>query len=277
MSVIDIKDTILYIKDGGSENVSSPTVKQLEIIVGEGNFQFTDRQSMVYRKNGGNLDTVALGDQEPIDVTFDVNWEYLKGESGSPSIREALDNTGFASAWVSTDSDVCAPYAADIMIERVRDCGGDVLIELTFFKQFRFEERSSDLRGATLQISGKCMSMYTIRVDTPSALEINGDTDPDVSGSGSLYSYDRYITFTDSLLDLRTVYLDSANKGYGIGKAASETTGYHYFIMFSEYPDIAPDGWKTYTPKGGWTDSSPQLYGSFGGSYLGEVNSTLWT
>tara|TARA_R110000765_G_scaffold8465_3_gene27281 strand:- start:10250 stop:11062 length:813 start_codon:yes stop_codon:yes gene_type:complete len=268
MSVIDLKDTTLYIKDGGSESVfpSTATIKKVQVKLGEGNLQFTDRQTLNYRKNGGNLDTVSLGDQEPIDVTFDVNWEYLKGESGSPSLREALDGTGFAAAWVSTDEDNCAPSAVNILIERIRDCGGTALVELTFLKDFRFEERSSDLRGATLQISGKCMSMDTVRVDSsPSSFSMSGTPSPDIKG---IYRFFGYHTQTDSLADLRVVFRHVDNLAYGITKAASQATGSYYFVIDADYPYLGPDHFISSNAVAGFDEAGFLGQGALSGEML---------
>lgn len=152
MALIDLKNATILIKDGSGTPVT------LEVKIGEGNLQWTERQTREYRKDRGNLSTVRNGDEEPMDVSFDFEWEYLKGGSGgsaAPTIEEALKKTGNAVAWVSTDDDLCTPYAVDLEItnEPTAACGDKEVITLA---DFRWEEFSHDLRGATVSCSGKC-------------------------------------------------------------------------------------------------------------------------
>tara|TARA_R110000765_G_scaffold8465_3_gene27279 strand:- start:9272 stop:9772 length:501 start_codon:yes stop_codon:yes gene_type:complete len=152
MALIDLKNATILIKDGTAPSLT------LEIKIGEGNLQWTERITREYRKDRGNLSTVRNGDEEPMDVSFDFEWEYLKGSATSgaaPTIEEALKQIGNASAWVSTDADLCTPYAVDLEItnEPTAACGDKEVITLA---DFRWEEFSHDLRGATVSCSGKC-------------------------------------------------------------------------------------------------------------------------
>ncbi len=61
---------------------------KIEVIVGEGNLEYTEKKTRIFRLNRGNLNTVKNDDQEPMDVTFAFEWEYIKGAVGAtrPSI-----------------------------------------------------------------------------------------------------------------------------------------------------------------------------------------------
>ena len=148
---IDLKYATIEIKDGGSES--------LEVTIGEGNLTYTEAKNIDYTLNRGLLDEVREGDQIPIDVSIDFVWEYLRGSSASgalPTVEEALKNIGNASAWVSTDSDACRPYAVDLVVTYAPvpiTCGDKEVITLP---DYRWESLDHDLRAGTVSTAGKC-------------------------------------------------------------------------------------------------------------------------
>ena len=153
MAVIDIKNCTVTIQDG-----TTPTALSLTVKIGEGNLVYTLRRNIEYILDRGVIDAVREGDQVPVDVRLDAVWEYIKGSSGSgtPTIADALRQTGEASAWVSTDADACNPYAVDIILANLpvpADCGDRETITLA---DFRWEEQPFDLRAGTISITGKC-------------------------------------------------------------------------------------------------------------------------
>ena len=152
MAQIDLKNATIKIKDG-----TSPTPLQLTLKIGEGNLTWTEKQPRKYVKDRGVLDTVVDDDQEGVDLRFDLIWEFLRASSGSgtPTPHDALKKRGEASAFVSTDSDACAPYAVDIEVTHVPPCAG-VQTETVLFSDFRFETLEQDLRNGTLSVSGMC-------------------------------------------------------------------------------------------------------------------------
>lgn len=147
---IDVKDTRLYINDGVAE--------QIEVKIGEGNFTWTETANRDYILDRGLLDEVRDGDEAPVEVSFDILWDYIKGSSATgavPTIEEALKQIGLASAWVSSDSDLCRPYAVDLVLVYDPACStGDV--EKITFADFRWESLDHDLRGGSIACSGKC-------------------------------------------------------------------------------------------------------------------------
>lgn len=148
MAQIDLKNATIKFKDGGSE--------ELEVKVGEGNLTFTEKVNRIYTKDRGILNDVRDGDEEPVEVSLDIIWEFLKADSGDPpSPIDVLKNRGQASAWVSTDADACRPFAVDIEILYEPPCGGENN-EKIVLNDFRYEQLQYDLRNASVAVSGKC-------------------------------------------------------------------------------------------------------------------------
>jgi hypothetical protein len=148
MASFDLKNATIKIKDNGSEFI--------EVNISEGNLTYTERRNIEYRRNRGLLDDVRLGDEEPVDVSIDALWEFLRADTGEdPSIEDALKQRGEASAWVSTDSDTCRPYAVDIEIYLAHPCGA-TKAEVILLSDFRYEEIQHDAREGQLSITGKC-------------------------------------------------------------------------------------------------------------------------
>jgi len=131
--------------------------RRLEVKIGEGNLNYTENTPREYLKNRGLLDTVRDADEEPMDVTFDFTWEFLSavGSSATPTVKEALNQAGEASTWVSTSSDLCEPYCVNIEIYYAPACGGEntELIELV---EFRKETLEHNIRDSQLSCAGKC-------------------------------------------------------------------------------------------------------------------------
>ena len=148
MAQIDLKNATLKLKDGGSE--------ELEVKIGEGNLTWTEKVNRIYTKYRGLLNDVRDGDDEPVEVSIDFIWEYLKSDTGNPpSPIDVLKQRGEASAWVSTDADTCRPFAVDIEILYEPPCGGDFNEKITL-GDFRYEQLQYDLRNASVAVSGKC-------------------------------------------------------------------------------------------------------------------------
>lgn len=155
MPQIDIKNAELRIKDG-----SSPTANELTVKIGEGNFTYSEKRNMEYLKDRGKLDNVREGDEEPVEVSFDFQWEWLRyasGDIGSDTctIEEALKKIGAAADWESSGDDPCEPYCVDLILDHSVECGS-VLGERITFHNYRWESLDHDLRAGTVSSQGKC-------------------------------------------------------------------------------------------------------------------------
>lgn len=149
MALIDLKNVTMVIEDNGATN-------SVEIKIGEGQMRYTEKKNRTYRKNRGKLDEVIDGDEEPMDVAFDFQWEYIKASAGDPpTIEDALKQRGEASDWVSVESDACQPYAVNIRLRNVVPCGDDE-DEIILLEKFRWEQLDHDVRGASVSCTGKC-------------------------------------------------------------------------------------------------------------------------
>lgn len=159
----------MYIRlpgDGDPDNLSAGylkvaltgSIQQIEVKIGEGNLTYTEGKNIEYILDRGQLDDVREGDQIPVQVSFDFQWDYILGVSGSstPSVEEALKGVGEAADWVSTDSDGCRPYSVDLEITyapQPSTCGDQ---EIITFPDFRYESLEHDLREGTISCSGQC-------------------------------------------------------------------------------------------------------------------------
>ncbi len=128
----------------------------LQVRIGEGNLQWAEKRPITYTKDRGRLDTVKLGDQDPVEVKLDATWVFLKASSGqTPTIEDALKRRGEAASWVSSSSDLCEPYAVDIRVVYTPPCTTD-LPETYVLNDFRYEDLGHDLKQGQISISGKC-------------------------------------------------------------------------------------------------------------------------
>lgn len=154
MAKIDIKNATFYIKDGGAGSAQN----SITIKIGEGNLTYVVRQEREYVLDRGNLDDVRNGDQSPCELSFDFTWEYIDSGSASgatPTPEDALRQVNAASSWVSSDADVCRPYAVDVEVLYDPNCSGGDQERLTF-SDFRYEELNHDYRAGTISCSGRC-------------------------------------------------------------------------------------------------------------------------
>ncbi len=108
---IDMKDVTIKFLDG------TPTPNEITITIGEGNLTYTETRNIEYILDRGVLDEVRLGDETPVELSTDFKWSFITGTTGTggvPSPEDFLKRIGAASAYISTDSDLCRPFAIDI-------------------------------------------------------------------------------------------------------------------------------------------------------------------
>ncbi len=136
--------------------------KAVYIKIGEGNLTYDEKRNIIYVKDRGFLDTTKIGDDEPIDVSFEFTWELLSSISGTPppTIEEALKKTGNAADWVSTSVDPCEPYSVDIVMLNVPPCVGGTDAENLTLPEFRWTSIDHDLRAGRVSVKGTCNVLF---------------------------------------------------------------------------------------------------------------------
>lgn len=157
MAVLDLKKVTVKLQDG-----TSPTKLNISVKLGEGNLSYTEKRPIDYLKDRGLLDTVRLGDEEPVEVKLEFLWEYITSDSGAtvPTVEEALKNSGPASAWVSSaTADTCAPFALDLVFIYDPTCSGAGVTfskETITLKYYRYETLEHDMKASQVSTSGNC-------------------------------------------------------------------------------------------------------------------------
>ena len=181
MAQIDLKNAVITLSDG-----TSPA-QTLTVTLGEGNLTWSERRNIDYTLDGGNLDEVREGDQVPVEMSLSATWTYITGSlvsaAGStgtddsvPSFSDAIKGEGICATgaagsggsgtggsgggedpWVSSDADLCRPYAVDVIVTYTPSCSSTYQdTETITFADFRWEQLDSDLRAGTIACSGKC-------------------------------------------------------------------------------------------------------------------------
>jgi hypothetical protein len=139
----------------------------MTIVVGEGNMSYTEKVAREYLLDRGVIYGVRDGDEEPVDVSFEFMWEFLKASTGDPpTVEDALKHRGEAVAWVTSGADPCEPYCVDIEVTYTPVCAG-VETETITFAEFRYEELDHDMSAGTISITGKCNIKEPVVVRAP--------------------------------------------------------------------------------------------------------------
>lgn len=136
---------------------------ELEIKIGEGNFTYDENREIEFIRDRGILDTYRLGDEQPMDVSFDFTWEFITAIAGAttPTIEEAFKRTNAAATWTSSNPDECAAYTVDIEIINAPDCGG-VLAEVIKLPMFLYTQLSHDTDAAQVSVTGQCNATQAV-------------------------------------------------------------------------------------------------------------------
>ncbi len=130
--------------------------QRIEVKIGEGNLSWTEAKEYEYLLDRGDLDTVREGDEQPLEVSLEFVYEYIKTESGEDVTPvDAIKQAGEASEWVSSSSDLCEPYAVDLVVIHCMPCG-TAQDETVLLSDFRWESLEYDLDAATISVSGRC-------------------------------------------------------------------------------------------------------------------------
>lgn len=149
MAYIDLKNCSFRIQDGSTNRCT--------IVVGDGTLTWEESRPLEYLKDRGIIDTVRLGEQEPVKVSFNFRWKYIRGnaDGSTVSIEDAITRRNSASAWVSSDSDACTPYSVDLYIINTPTCTSDTT-EQVILKYFRYNTLQHDPKAGTISCEGTC-------------------------------------------------------------------------------------------------------------------------
>jgi hypothetical protein len=151
---IDLKECTFVMLGGG-------TGESLTFKIGEGNLQWTEHMAREYSKDRGILDTVRNADQEPLDLSFEFTWEWLRsgittGYESPYDVLTHLGGTGTSDWTTSDDADPCAPPSIDIEVTHSVVCGTTTMQEVILFPSFRYEQLQCDAKAGSISVSGKC-------------------------------------------------------------------------------------------------------------------------
>ena len=157
---IDLKNVTIKLVDG-----TTPTANFISIKIGEGNLTYSENRTIEYTLDRGRIDEVREGDEVPLDVSFDLLWEFITGNQDSagvpPTVEDALKNQNNAAGWLSSDPDTCRPFALDLLLENVPVCGAAAPTqeqEFITLPDFRYETLDHDTSAGTIAVSGRCNS-----------------------------------------------------------------------------------------------------------------------
>lgn len=149
MAQIDLRNATIRISDGG--------VNYINIKIGEGNLEYTEKRQIEFVDSRGVLDLVRENKEEPVDVSFSFIWDYISGYSTNPpTIEDALKKRGQASSWASASADVNAPYAVNLTIIYVPPCSATGVNETIGLPFFNYTQLAHNLKDGTVACTGQC-------------------------------------------------------------------------------------------------------------------------
>lgn len=144
-----------------ASNVSDTAVltflpQRIEVAIGDGDLTWTEQRELIYDLDRDQLDTVRLGEDQPLEVELAFTFEYVTTESGQAITPiDALKRIGEATEWVSSSSDLCEPYAVDLYVVHCVPCGTDQDQDF-LFSDFRYESLEYSMEDASIAVSGRC-------------------------------------------------------------------------------------------------------------------------
>jgi hypothetical protein len=130
--------------------------QRIEIKIGEGDLSWTESRELIYDRDRDLLDTVRLGQEQPVSVELAFTFEYVTTQSGQAITPvDALKNIGAAAEWISSSSDACEPYAVDFYVVHDIPCG-TAQDQDFLFQDFRYETLDYSMQDASISVSGQC-------------------------------------------------------------------------------------------------------------------------
>jgi hypothetical protein len=139
--------------------------QRVTVKIGDGDLSWTETRELLYDLDRDLLDTVRLGQEQPVEVDLAFIFDYVTTESGQAITPvDALKRIGEATEWVSSSADLCEPYAVDLYVLHCVPCGTDQDQDFTF-SDFRYESLEYSVQDAAITVSGRCniSSVPTVR------------------------------------------------------------------------------------------------------------------
>lgn len=153
MARIDLKQCTVVMEDG-----TTPTANSLALKIGEGTIKYRVKRNFVYVKDRGLLSTVRKGDQDPVEVSFDLIYEDITipaSQNPLVSPEDFLKKVGNASGYVTAGADPCQPYAVTLVFTQDQNCS-PTKTEVITFTEFRYTKISADVKSGKLSVTGSC-------------------------------------------------------------------------------------------------------------------------
>lgn len=149
MPAIDLKNCEIAFLDG-----TTPTPQELVIKIAQGVIRWSESKNMNYLMDRNRLDDVQEGEEVPLDLSFDLRYEFIVGD-GTITPVDFLKRINSAADYPSTDADTCRPKSTTVRLRHTPICSG-VKLEQVLFPDFRHERLDYDPSAATINCSGRC-------------------------------------------------------------------------------------------------------------------------
>jgi hypothetical protein len=162
MAKISLREARVFFRDG-----TPGTPNEIEIKIGDGNLTWTEARTIEYTNDRGRLSERRETDDVPMSVTFQFNWDYIRGRTGGgelPTPVDVLKHKNNASAWISTDPDECQPFSIDIIVQYEPECSGTEVDEIITLPKFVHESLDFDIDAGQIDCSGTCLSTEALSV-----------------------------------------------------------------------------------------------------------------
>lgn len=134
----------------------------ITVKIGEGNLTYSEKRPVEFTRDRGRLESVKLADEEPMDLSFDIMWEWITSETGgTPTVEDVLKKVNEAADWLTTADDDCQPDCVDVELWNAPGCGS-LEDEILMFEEFYYETCDHDLREGTASVAGRCNRVCAI-------------------------------------------------------------------------------------------------------------------
>lgn len=144
----NLKDAVITIEDG-----TTPTAQSVTVKLADGDISWEESRELMVHKDRGNLDSVEVDEDNPIQVTLNMAWEYFIGDAVDTPYEAIKGTTD--TEWVSTDSNSCSTKACNIKIVFTPGCS-DQKIETIILSKFHYQRISPSGSQKQISVTGIC-------------------------------------------------------------------------------------------------------------------------